>query len=61
MNGSGNVTIWRNPVTIEGATFVQSLLELCRVQEDDGAVYDCFAENEAGSHTIPFDLIVEGT
>jgi len=61
VNGSSNVTIRRNPVTIDGVTFVQSLLEMCRVQGDDGAVYECFVENEAGSDTVPFNLIVEGT
>ena len=43
-------------VTVNGLTFVQSVLEICNVEPDDAAQYICVADNTAC--TANFNLTV---
>ena len=42
----------------QGLSFVQSILELCRVKEPDAGQYSCFADNTIGNDTASFVLTV---
>ena len=60
-NGS-QVTVHHEEVLVtnswRGLSFVQSILELCRVKEADAGQYSCFAENTIGNDTASFVLTV---
>ena len=58
-NGS-RVTIYVEPLTDNGVTFVQSILELCSAEVEDAGQYSCFAENSLGNDTATFVLTVNG-
>ena len=58
-NGS-RVTIYVEPLTDNGVTFVQSILELCSAEVEDAGQYSCFAENSLGNDTAAFVLTVNG-
>ena len=58
LTNSSRVTIYEELVTEGGVTFVQSILEICSVQETDASNYTCSAENDFGTDSATFELTV---
>ena len=58
LNSTG-ITIHQNEVIINGTVFLQSILELCRVQDYWSGYYTCSAENSGGSDSASFWLNVQ--
>ena len=58
LTNSSRVTIYEELVTEGGVTFVQSILEICSVQETDASNYTCSAENDLGTDNATFELAV---
>ena len=58
LNNDSRVTIYEDLVTEDGVTFVQSILELCSVEEADAGQYSCFVDNTFGNDTVSFVLAV---
>ena len=54
-----NVTIYFNEIDVGGAIFLQSILELCGVEEDYSGYYSCSVETPAGYDAEFFQLIVQ--
>ena len=58
-NGS-QIFIYKVLLVQDGVKYVQSIIELCSVEEEDGGQYSCFAENTIGNDTATFVLTVIG-
>ena len=52
-------TIYEEQVVENGVTFVQSILEVCSLEQDDAAQYNCSASNNISSASASFELIVK--
>ena len=51
-------SIYEELVTVNGVTFVESILVICSVEQGDAAQYSCVASNSIGSDTANFNLTV---
>jgi len=58
-NGS-QIFIYEVLLVQDGVKYVQSIIELCSVEEEDTGQYSCFAENTIGNGTATFMLTVNG-
>ena len=62
LTNNSRVTIYEELVTVGGVTFIQSVLEVCSVQEADASNYTCSAENDFGTDNATFELtVIKGT
>ena len=52
-------TIYEEQVVENGVTFVQSILEVCSLEQDDAAQYNCNTSNNISSASASFELIVK--
>ena len=52
-------TIYEEQVVENGETFVQSILVICSLEQDDAAGYNCSASNNISSASASFELIVK--
>ena len=57
MNDS-RITIYEEPLTEGGVTFVKSILEICSAQVSDTGSYSCFADNGVANDTVSFAITV---
>ncbi len=58
-NSTGSqVTVYEELVTEGGLTFVQSILEVCSVEDGDSGSYTCVASNEFRNDSSTFNLTV---
>ena len=58
LSNNSRVTIYEELVTENGVDFVQSILEICSVQETDGGQYSCTVGNALGNASVNFELSV---
>ena len=58
ITNSSRVAIYEELVSEGGVTFVQSVLEICSVQEADALNYTCSATNKLGTDNATFELAV---
>ena len=58
-NGS-QIFIYEVLLVQDGVKYVQSIIELCSIEEENGGQYSCFAENTVGNDTATFVLTVIG-
>ena len=58
LDNDTGVTIYEELVSEGGLIFVQSILEVCSVEELDSGNYSCSADNDFGSDTSTFELTV---
>ena len=54
-------TIYEEQVVANGETFVQSILVICSLEQEDTAKYNCSATNGISSASASFDLTVNRT
>ena len=59
-NGSWS-TIYEEHVVANRKTFVQSILVICSLEQDDAAQYNCSASNSVSSASASFNLTVNRT
>ena len=59
-NGSRS-TIYEELVVANRKTFVQSILVICSLEQDDAAQYNCSASNSVSSASASFNLTVNRT
>ena len=52
-------TIYEEHVVVNGETFVQSILVICSLEQDDAAQYNCSASNNISTTSGSFDLTVK--
>lgn len=57
-NDTSRITIYEELVTESGATFVQSILEICSAGEIDAGQYSCNVANMFGNSSSNFRLTV---
>ena len=53
------LTIYHSQFEVNGAVFLQSILEICGVVEEQAGNYSCSAESSAGNDTESFLLVVQ--
>ena len=58
LGNSSQVTIYQEPITIGGLTFVQSVLEVCSLQVADAGEYHCYASDGFANDSVSFNLTV---
>ena len=61
LNTQSQSTIYEEQVVENGVTFVQSILEICSLEKEDTAKYNCSATNGISSASASFDLTVNRT
>ena len=62
LSNNSQSTIYEKQVeTQSGVTFVQSILVICRLTEDDAAQYNCSASNNISSTSASLNLTVNRT
>ena len=61
LNTQSRSTIYEEQVVENGLTFVQSILEICSLEQEDTAKYNCSAANGLSSASASFDLTVNRT
>ena len=61
LSNNSRITIYESLVTEDGVDFVQSIVEICSVEEADGLEYTCNVRNALGNASVSFDLSVTAT
>ena len=54
-----SLSIYHSQFEVGGAVFLQSILEICGLVEEQSGYYSCSAESSAGNDTETFRLIVQ--
>lgn len=60
LSDDSRISIYEEVLVENGLTFIQSMLEVCSVSEEDAGEYSCTAGNEVGSETAVFEVSVLG-
>ena len=60
LNNGSQIFIYEVLLVQDGVKYVQSIIELCSIEEENGGQYSCFAENTVGNDTATFVLTVIG-
>ena len=58
LRNQSQFTIYEEHVVVNGETFVQSILVICSLEQDDAAQYNCSASNNISTTSGSFDLTV---
>ena len=58
LSNDSRITITEEVVVVGGASFVQSILEVCSLEEGDSGSYACVADNSLGSSNATFQINV---
>jgi len=61
LSNSSQISIYEELVTEDGVVFVQSILEICNVDEADGGQYTCTVSNALNNASVDFELSVMAT
>jgi len=61
LSNSSQIKIYEELITENGVVFVQSILEICSVEEADGGQYICTASNALNNASVNFELSVTAT
>ena len=60
LSNSSQISIWQQLQNQSGFIFVQSVLEICNTDAAHSGEYSCTADNGIGSHSISFQLTIQG-
>ena len=60
LNNGSQIIIHEVLLALDGVKYLQSILELCSVEEEDAGQYSCLTENSIGNDTAAFALTVNG-
>ena len=58
LSNDSRITITEEMVVVGGASFVQSILEVCSLEEGDSGSYACVADNSLGSSNATFEIVI---
>ena len=60
LSNSSQTSIWQQLLNQSGFVFVRSVLEICNTNAAHSGEYSCTADNGVGSHSISFQLTIQG-
>ena len=60
LSNDSRISMYEELLVENGLTFIQSILEVCSVSQEDAGEYSCTAGNIAGSETAVFEVSVLG-